>query len=52
MPFGKFKGQPMDSPVIPTSYLEWMLRESKLTPMWRDVVAAALARREHEKRFA
>jgi len=45
MPFGKFKGQPMDSPVIPTSYLEWVLRESKLTPMWRCAVTAAVERR-------
>jgi superfamily II DNA or RNA helicase len=46
MPFGKYKGQPLDSDVIPTSYLEWMLREGKLTPMWRQVIEAAVKRRE------
>lgn len=45
MPFGKYKGQPLDSDVIPTSYLEWMLREGKLTPMWRQVIEAAVKRR-------
>jgi superfamily II DNA or RNA helicase len=52
MPFGKYKGQPLDSHVVPTSYLQWMLREGHLTPMWRGVIEAAVARREHEKRFA
>lgn len=46
MPFGKYKGQPLDSDVIPTSYLEWMLREGKLTPMWRQVIEGAVKRRE------
>lgn len=46
MPFGKFKGQPLDSDVIPTSYLEWMLREAKLTPMWRQVIENAVKNRE------
>lgn len=49
MPFGKYKGQPLDSDVIPTSYLDWMLREGKLTPMWRNVIEAAVARRESKK---
>lgn len=46
MPFGKYRGQPLDSEVIPTSYLSWMLREGKLSPMWRDAIANAVARRE------
>jgi superfamily II DNA or RNA helicase len=45
MPFGKYKGQPLDSHVIPTSYLQWVQREANLTPMWRGVIAAALFRR-------
>jgi superfamily II DNA or RNA helicase len=49
MPFGKYKGQPLDSDVIPSSYLEWMLREGKLTPMWRQAIEAAVARRESKK---
>jgi superfamily II DNA or RNA helicase len=52
MPFGKFKGQPLDSNVIPTSYLEWVLREAKLSPMWRQAVESAVGRRNNEKRFA
>jgi superfamily II DNA or RNA helicase len=52
VPFGKFKGQPLDSGVVPTSYLEWMLREAKLTPMWRQAVEAAVQRRQNQKRFA
>lgn len=52
MPFGKYKGQPLDSHVIPTSYLEWVQREANLTPMWRGVVDAALTRRRNDRRSA
>lgn len=52
MPFGKYKGQPLDSQVIPDSYLEWVLREANLTPMWRQVFEAAVTRRANSKRYA
>lgn len=45
MPFGKYKGQPVDSPTIPDSYLYWMLSEGNLNDMWRGVVKAAVQRR-------
>lgn len=46
MPFGKYKGQPLSSDAVPTSYLEWALREGQLTPMWRNVLEGAVARRK------
>jgi len=52
MPFGKYKGQPLDSEVVPTGYLQWMLREAKLSPMWREIVAAAIRRRQPSKEIA
>jgi superfamily II DNA or RNA helicase len=49
MPFGKHKGQPMKS--VDRGYLEWMLREARLTPMWRKAVAGELDRRAQQARF-
>ena len=45
MPFGKYKGQPLSSDIIPDSYLDWVLREANLTPLWRRVVEEHIARR-------
>ena len=50
-PFGKYKGQPLSSQAIPTSYLEWMLREGRLTPMWRRAVEQAVASRLNQRRM-
>jgi hypothetical protein len=49
MPFGKYRGQPMDSAVIPDSYFHWALKEGHLTPMWRRAFEEALNRRESRK---
>lgn len=49
MPFGKHKGQPMKS--VDRGYLEWMLREARLTPMWKKAVAGELDRRAHQAKF-
>lgn len=51
MPFGKFKGQPMDSAVIPDSYLEWALKEAKLTPMWRRAFEDQINKRANQRKF-
>ena len=51
MPFGKFKGTPLSSEAIPTSYMEWMLREGRLTPMWSKVIREAVDRRHQEKKW-
>lgn len=44
MPFGKYKGLPLDSEEIPTEYLEWA--KNNLSIPW----AAAACRREWEDR--
>lgn len=51
-PFGKHKGQPLSSSVISTGYLEWALREAKLSPMWRRAVEGEVERRKARERFA
>ncbi len=48
-PFGKFKGQPLSSPMVKTSYLEWALREARLTPMWKQAFANEVNRRNRNK---
>lgn len=49
-PFGKkWKGQPMR--VVDKGWIEWALREAKLTPMWREVFTEELNRRNHQERF-
>lgn len=50
-PFGKYKGFPMSSPGVPSSYLEWMAKEAKLTPMWRKAVDNELQRRRNKEKF-
>lgn len=49
-PFGKkWKGQPMR--VVDKGWIEWALREAKLTPMWRRVFKDELDRRKHAESF-
>jgi hypothetical protein len=43
LPFGRHKGQEL--PTVPSSYLEWLVREAKLSSGLRQAVAAELARR-------
>jgi hypothetical protein len=43
LPFGKHRGQPL--PDVPTAYLDWALREVKLSANLRAAVAAELQRR-------
>jgi hypothetical protein len=46
MPFGKHKGQPL--PRVPTSYLQWLLRECQLSSGLRAAVAAEVSQRGRE----
>jgi superfamily II DNA or RNA helicase len=49
-PFGKkWRGQPMK--VVDQGWIEWALREAKLTPMWRKVFTEELDRRKNAARF-
>jgi superfamily II DNA or RNA helicase len=50
-PFGKYKGQPLSSPAVPTSYMEWMLREGKLSPMWKKAIESAVEHRRNKEKF-
>ena len=50
-PFGKYKGQPLSNPDVPTSYLEWMLREGRLTPMWKSAFEKEVRIRQVKERF-
>ena len=50
-PFGKYKGQPLSNPDVPTSYLEWMLREGRLTPMWKSAFEREVHMRQVRKTF-
>jgi hypothetical protein len=43
VPFGRHKGKPL--PEVPASYLDWLLREVKLSTGLRNAVAGELARR-------
>jgi uncharacterized protein (DUF3820 family) len=43
LPFGKHKGRPL--PAVPTGYLEWISRETKLSSGLRSAVAAELKSR-------
>lgn len=52
MPFGKYRGQPLSSDIIPDSYLEWALKEGHLTPLWQKAFREALDRRANKRRFA
>ena len=45
MLFGKWKGYPLSSPVIPDSYLEWTIEKGRLTPFWHQVYVKELERR-------
>jgi superfamily II DNA or RNA helicase len=50
-PFGKYKGQPLSSPAVPTTYMEWMLREARLSPMWKKAIEDAVNRRHNQQRM-
>lgn len=50
-PFGKYKGQPLSNPAIPTTYMEWMLKEARLSPMWKSAVERELDRRSKQQKF-
>jgi superfamily II DNA or RNA helicase len=50
-PFGKYKGQPLSNPAVPTSYLEWMLREGRLTPMWKAAFEKEIRIRHVKNKF-
>jgi hypothetical protein len=43
LPFGQHKGEPLA--LVPTSYLEWLLRACKLSSGLRRIVVGELARR-------
>jgi superfamily II DNA or RNA helicase len=46
VPFGRWRGRPLRDPVVPLSYLQWMLREGKLNAMWSAAVKQEVDRRE------
>jgi ATP-dependent helicase IRC3 len=49
--FGKWKGYPLNSPLIPDSYLEWAIEKARLTPFWFRVYQQELERRQEMKRY-
>jgi superfamily II DNA or RNA helicase len=51
-PFGKWKGQPLSSPLVKTSYLEWAVREARLTPMWKQAFTNEINRRHAAEKSA
>lgn len=51
MPFGKYRGVPLRSSAIPTSYLEWAFREGRLNPMWQKAIGSELHNRRMSKKF-
>lgn len=44
--FGKYKGYPLSSPEVPTSYLKWAVEKARLTPFWAQVYIREIERRE------
>ena len=50
-PFGRYKGQPLSNPAIPTTYMEWMLKEARLSPMWKKAVQNEVNRRQVAQKF-
>jgi hypothetical protein len=50
MQFGKYRGTPINSPSIPTGYLQWVRDNIKdLRTATRDAIAGEIARRDAEK---
>lgn len=50
VPFGKHRGRPLRDPAVPTSYLQWALREGRLNAMWVSAFKQEIDRREAIKR--
>lgn len=49
--FGKYKGYPLNSPMIPDDYLEWAIEKGRLTPFWLRVYQQELERRQERRAY-
>lgn len=49
--FGKWKGYPLNSPLIPDDYLEWAITKGRLTPFWLRVYQMELERRQERRAY-